>query len=28
MRLATLNNLSFYLTLMSEIRQAIKKEKL
>ncbi|MFA6215242.1 MAG: tRNA guanosine(34) transglycosylase Tgt [Patescibacteria group bacterium] len=28
MRLATLNNLSFYLTLMSEIRQAIKKGKL
>lgn len=28
MRLATLNNLEFYLTLMLEIRQAIKKEKL
>jgi len=28
MRLATLNNLNFYLTLMSEIRQAIKKGKL
>ena len=28
MRLATLNNLNFYLTLMSEIRQAIRKGKL
>ncbi len=28
MRLATLNNLNFYLSLMSGIRQAIKKEKL